>query len=61
LDDEPAALPGVAIQLEEHGLVSQFGQGKDLVDHSRDFDTALTNVQANLEQYKTFLGDQKLA
>jgi hypothetical protein len=58
LDDELAAL---TLQLEELGLVSEFGKGKHPVDHPPDFEVAFASFQAELEQYKAFLGDQKLA
>jgi hypothetical protein len=58
LDDELAAL---ALQLEELGLASHSGKGKHPVDHPPDFQIAFASFQAELEQYKTFLGDQRLA
>jgi hypothetical protein len=58
LDDELAAL---AVQLEELGLASHSGKGKHPVDHPPDFEIAFASFQAELEQYKTFLGDQRLA
>jgi hypothetical protein len=58
LDDELAAL---TLQLEELGLVSKSGKGKHPVDHPPDFEVAFASFQADLEQHKTFLGDQKLA
>jgi hypothetical protein len=58
LDDEFVAL---ALQLEELGLVSQSGKGKHPVDQLPDFEVAFASFQADLEDYKTFLEDQKLA
>jgi hypothetical protein len=58
LDDELAAL---TFQLEELGLASQSGKGKHPVDHPPDFEIAFASFQAEIEQYKTFLADQKLA
>lgn len=58
LDDELAAL---TLQLEELGFVSESGKGKHPIDQPPDFEVAFASFQAELEEYKTFLGDQKLA
>jgi hypothetical protein len=58
LDDELAAL---TLQLEELGLASQSGKGKHPVDHLPDSEVAFASLQAELEEYKTFLADRKLA
>lgn len=58
LGDELAAL---SLQLEELGLRSASGKGKYPVDHPPDFEIAFSSFQAELEMYRTFLGDQRLA
>jgi len=58
VDDELAAL---TLQLEELGLVSDSSKGKHPIDQPPDFEVAFTSFQAELEEYKTFLSDQKLA
>jgi hypothetical protein len=58
LDDELTAL---TLQLEELGFVSENGKGKHPIDQPPDFEVAFASFQAELEEYKTFLGDQKLA
>jgi hypothetical protein len=58
LDDELVAL---TLQLEELGLVSQSAKGKHPVDQPPDFEVAFTSFRADLDEYKTFLEDQKLA
>jgi hypothetical protein len=58
LDDELAVL---TLQLEEIALFSQGGKGKHRVDQPPDIDVAFANFQAELQAYKTFLDDQKLA
>jgi hypothetical protein len=58
LDDEYAAL---TLQLEELGLVPDSSKGKHPVDQPPDFNIAFASFQAELEQYKTFLADQKPA
>jgi hypothetical protein len=58
LDDELAAL---TLQLEEIGLFSQGGKGKHPIDQPPDIDVAFANFQVELQSYKTFLDDQKLA
>jgi hypothetical protein len=58
LDDELAAL---TLQLEELGIFSQGSKGKHPVDHPPDIDVAFSSFQAELQAYKTFLDDQKLA
>lgn len=58
LDDELVAL---TLQLEELGLFSDAGKGKHPVDHPPDSEVAFASFQAELQEYKTFLGDQKLA
>jgi hypothetical protein len=51
----------LTLQLEELGLITASGKGKHPVDHPPDSEVALANFQAELENYKTFLGDQRLA
>jgi hypothetical protein len=58
LDDELAAL---TLQLEEFGLASESSKGKHPVDNPPDFAVAFASFQAELEQYRIFLNDQKLA
>jgi hypothetical protein len=58
LDDEFIAL---TLQLEELVLVSQSGKGKHPIDQPSDFEVAFANFQADLEDYKMFLEDKKLA
>jgi hypothetical protein len=58
LDDEVAAL---TFQLEELGLVASSSKGKHPIDQPPDFEVAFASFQVELEAYKTFLGDQKLA
>jgi hypothetical protein len=58
LDDELAAL---SLQLEELGLFHACGKGKHPIDRPPDFAIAFSSFQAELEKYKTFLGDRKLA
>jgi hypothetical protein len=58
LEDELAAL---ALQLEEIGIAPASMKGKHPVDHPPDFEVAYKSFQAELEEYKTFLGDQRLA
>jgi hypothetical protein len=58
LDDELAAL---MFQLEELGVASEAGKGKYPVDYPPDSEVAFASFQAELQEYKTFLGDQKLA
>ena len=58
LDDELAAL---TLQLEELGLFSRTEKGKYTSGHLPDAEVAFTNFQNELEDYKAFLGDQKLA
>jgi len=58
LDDE---LTAINLQIEELELVPTFRKGKYPVDRPPDFEVATTSFKAELEEYKTFLGDQKLA
>jgi hypothetical protein len=58
VDDELAAL---TLQLEELGLITASRKGKHPVDHPPDVEVAFASFQAELEEYKTLLHDQKLA
>jgi hypothetical protein len=58
LDDEVTAL---VLQLEELGLNSETGKGKHPIDQPPDLEVAFASFHAELEIYKTFLGDQKFA
>lgn len=58
LDDELAAL---TLQLEEFGLASESSKGKHSINNPPDFEVAFSSFQAELEQYRIFLSDQKLA
>lgn len=58
LDDELAAL---ALQFEELGVLSEPGKGKHPIDQPPDFEVAFASFQAELENYRTLLSDQKLA
>jgi hypothetical protein len=58
LEDEVAAL---TLQLEEIDRFSQTGHGEHLVDHPLYVDVAYTKFYNELEAYRTFINDQKLA
>ncbi|KAF1832429.1 hypothetical protein BDW02DRAFT_529935 [Decorospora gaudefroyi] len=58
IDDEIAAL---TLQLEEIDLFSQSSKGKHPADHPPDIDIAFASFQAEIQGYKTFLDDEKLA
>jgi hypothetical protein len=58
LDDKLAALTW---QLEEPGLFSQGGKGKHSFNYPPNTDVAYANFQAELQSYRAFLNDQKLA
>lgn len=58
LDDELAALE---LQLEELVLSLASRKGKHRVDNPPDFEVAFASFQVELEEYKAFLGDHKLA
>ncbi|KAF2703138.1 hypothetical protein K504DRAFT_444366 [Pleomassaria siparia CBS 279.74] len=58
LDDEIFAL---ALQLEELEVHSQSGKGKHAINNPPDIDVAFASFQAELEDYKVFLTDHRLA
>ncbi|KAF2134353.1 hypothetical protein P153DRAFT_279412, partial [Dothidotthia symphoricarpi CBS 119687] len=58
VDDELIALN---LQLEELGVLSQTSKGKHAVNNPPDYEVAFASFQAELQDYKTFLDDQKLA
>lgn len=58
LDDEIAAL---GLQLEEINFYETGRKGKYAVDHPPDAEVAYANFQTELETYRGFLSDQKLA
>ena len=58
LDDEMTAL---AMQLEEFGLYHDSKKGKYGTDNPPDSEIAYAMFQADLERYKTFLADHRLA
>lgn len=57
-DDKLAAL---SLQMEELAIRSQRGKGKHPADHPPDFEIAFASFSIDLQRYKTFLDDQKLA
>jgi hypothetical protein len=58
MDDELAAL---TLQLEELGMYSDSGKGKHPVDQPPNIDVVYGQFQAELQAYKDFITDQKLA
>lgn len=58
VDDE---LSAITLQLEELGLIAASRKGKHPVGHLPDSEAAFASFQAELEEYKTVLGDQKFA
>lgn len=58
LDDELSAL---TLQLEELGIFTQSSKGKHAINHPPDMEIAFASFQAELNDYKNFLNDQKFA